>query len=264
LSPRRQHLQPVDRQRLLARLDAIGRSLAQLPHALALLGLGSVGLELDRLDEHSDLDFFAIVEAGHKRALIDDLGWLAAVHPIAYAFQNTPDGYKVLFADGIFCEFAVFEPQELAGIAFAPGRVVWQRAGAPAALGQPPAAPQPPTPTPRDLEHALGEALTNLYVGLLRDRRGEKLSAARFIQGYAVDRLMTLAEVIEPAQPGPRDPFAQERRFEQRHPALAREAAAWMQGYARNRESALAILAFLEKHFSVDAAMGKAIREAAA
>ncbi len=247
---------------LLDRLDAIGASLASTPHALALLGLGSVGVELDRLDAYSDLDFFAIVEAGHKRAFIDDLGWLSATHPLAYTFKNTPDGYKALFADGIFCEFAVFEPQELAAIPYAPGRVVWKRAGAPIQLGQPPQ--PPPAPALPDRDHALGEALTNLYVGLLRDKRGEKLSAARFIQGYAVDRLMELAEFIEPPQPAHRDPFASERRFEQRHPALARETGAWMQGYGRNRESALAILAFLERHFEVEAAMARAIREAAA
>jgi len=51
---------------LLARLDAIGRALDASGHGMALLGLGSVGLELERLDAYSDLDFFAIVEAGHK------------------------------------------------------------------------------------------------------------------------------------------------------------------------------------------------------
>jgi hypothetical protein len=46
---------------LLARLDAIGRSLAAGNETLALRGMGSVGVELERLDAHSDLDFFAVV-----------------------------------------------------------------------------------------------------------------------------------------------------------------------------------------------------------
>ncbi len=54
----------VDTQSLLKRLDEIGLSLERSGHGLALLGLGSVGLELDRIDAYSDLDFFAIVEAG--------------------------------------------------------------------------------------------------------------------------------------------------------------------------------------------------------
>ena len=69
------------KERLLARLDAIGRSLAETGHALALLGQGSSGAGLDRLDDYSDLDFFALVEAGHKRAYLDDLGWLSRLAP---------------------------------------------------------------------------------------------------------------------------------------------------------------------------------------
>ena len=76
-------------QRLLDRLDAIGASLAQSGHGLALIGLGSVGEERQRLDEYSDLDFFAIVQPGYKDAFIGDLGWLERVHPIDFAFQNT-------------------------------------------------------------------------------------------------------------------------------------------------------------------------------
>ena len=64
---------------LLARLDEIGRSLARTGHALALLGLGSVGCELERLDNYSDLDFFAIVQPGYKQKFIAQLDWLSAI-----------------------------------------------------------------------------------------------------------------------------------------------------------------------------------------
>lgn len=244
---------------LLKRLDEIGQSLERSGHALALIGLGSVGLELERLDAYSDLDFFAIVEAGYKRAYLDNLDWLGNLCPIAYCFANTVDGYKLLFADGIFCEFAVFEPDELQGIPFAPGRIVWKQPQVSPSLGQPvKVAESRPKPDP---DWLLGEALTNLYVGLGREKRGEKLSAARFIQSYAVDRILDLADQVETAQPGRRDPFTNERRFEQRYPGLASQAAAWMQGYERNRESALAILAFLEQHFEVNGAIAASIRE---
>ena len=113
----------------------------------------------------------------------------------------------------------------------------------------------------RDKEFLVGEAVTNLYVGMGRDKRGEKLSAMRFIQGYAVDRLLELSEHIEPEQNVTRDIFVNERRFEARHPSIAREMSAWLQGYERNRESALAILSFLERNFEVNKAMANAIRE---
>lgn len=250
----------MDPKALLDRLDAIGRSLAAGERALALIGLGSVGQELARLDAYSDLDFFAIVEPGAKHAFLDDLGWLSNIAPLAYSFMNTVDGYKVLYEDGIFCEFAVFEPDELRGIPFAAGRVVWQRAGVPAELLQP--APgrsggrQPSAP-----EWLLGEALTNLMIGLGRDRRGEQLSAMRFIQVFALDRLLELAAALEPPQPAPADPFTPERRFEQRYPQAAAHLPAFTQGYRRNRESALAILAWLEAHYPVNPAIAARIRE---
>jgi hypothetical protein len=249
----------MDTQSLLKRLDEIGRSLEQSGHALALIGLGSVGLELDRLDSYSDLDFFAIVEEGYKRVYLDSLGWLSDIHAIAYSFLNTADGYKVLFEDGIFCEFAVFEPTELEHIPFAPGRIVWKRTEIPDTFGQPISFPA--SKQKRDKDWLLGEALTNIYVGLSREKRGEKLSAMRFVQGYAVDRLLELVEFIEPANETYRDPFVNERRFEQRFPALTSQVSMWMQGYGRNCESALAILAFLEEHFEVNESLVRAIRE---
>ena len=246
-------------QHLLTRLGEIGQSLAQSGHALALIGLGSIGEELHRLDEYSDLDFFAIVETGYKRRYIDDLDWLSNIAPIAYHFLNSPDGYKLLFADGIFCEFAVFELQELETIPFAPGRIVWKRDDAPENLHRP--TKELVRGEKRPIEFLVGEAITNLYVGMGRDKRGEKLSATRFIQGYAVDRLVELAENLEPEQNVTRDVFVNERRFEARHPIVARELPSWVQGYERNRESALAILSFLEGHFEVNTAMADAIRK---
>ncbi len=245
-------------RRLLDRLDAIGHSLDRSGHALALIGLGSVGLELARLDEHSDLDFFAIVEEGCKRGYLDDLSWLSDLCPIAYCFRNTDDGCKLLFADDIFCEFAVFELPELDAISYAPGRIVWKQPHVAATLAIP--AHLPEAPPSREVAWLLGEALTNLYVGLERDRRGETLSALRFIQQYAVDRLLELAGQIEPEQPAGKDSFTQERRFEQRFPGVTARLPAFMQGYRRNRESAAAILDFLEEHFAVDPAMSAALR----
>ena len=247
----------MDTQSLLNRLDDIGRSLEQRKGALALIGLGSAGLELDRIDEYSDLDFFVIVDEGYKKSFIDSLQWLSDVHPIAYSFLNTVDGYKLLFADGIFCEFAIFELDELKGIPFAPGRIVWKRADMPDSLGQP--VSKQATPSKRDKDWLLGEALTNLYVGLQRDKRGESLSSMLFIQGYAVDRLLELVEHIEPGNEIHRDPFVNERRFEQRYPDLVPQLRLWTQGYEKNRESALAILKYLKENIEVNETMAKEI-----
>ncbi len=247
----------MDTYFLLERLDEIGRSLAQSGHALALIGLGSVGVELERLDTYSDLDFFAIVEPGYKNSYLNELAWLSAVNPIAYHFRNTRDGFKLLFVDGIFCEFAVFEPGELPTIPFTGPRIVWKQPQVPEALLQP--AKLNSDHQKHNQEWLLGEALTNLYVGMARDKRGEHLSAMRFIQGYAVDRILELAEYIEHPQPGLVDNYALERRFEQRYSGLSTYLPRWLQGYNKNRESAVEILAFLQQNFEINDAIAKAI-----
>ncbi len=246
------------KQILIARLNDIGHSLENTGHALALIGLGSVGAELERLDEYSDLDFFAIVEEGYKQRFIRSLDWMSAVSPVAYHFQNTPDGHKLLFTDGVFCEFAVFEARELAGIPFARGRIVWKQPHVGDAICVPVRSCAPAT---RDRDWLLGEALTNLYVGLCRHHRGEKLSAARLIQHSAVDRVLELAALIESETPANRDGFANDRRFEKRFPQAARQLPGFIQGYTRTPESAQVILSFLEKHFPVNPAIAQAIRD---
>lgn len=255
-------MEPLGRtQHLLDRLAAIGASLAGSGHALALIGLGSVGAERDRLDDYSDLDFFAIVQSGYKAAFIGDLTWLERVHPLAFSFQNTRDGAKVLFADGIYAEFAVFAADELPHVSAYNGHIVWHASDAEfdhsamhALLAPAPAAPEPHT-----VGWLVGEILTNLYVGLTRYHRGERLSAMRLIQVHAVDRLIELSAHIEHPTPVSGDPFAPERRYEARYPHLATMLPQFAQGYDRSVESAQAILAFLEQHTAVNAALQQRI-----
>jgi lincosamide nucleotidyltransferase B/F len=244
---------------LLARLNAIAQSLELHPHALALIGLGSIGLEQERLDDFSDLDFFVIVEVGHKADFLHNIEWLTQIAEVAYWFQNTQDGHKLLYADGVFCEFAVFEPGELEHIPFSEGRVVWKRPHVQDSIAVPHHTPKNDRP---DTTWLLGEALTNLLIGLKRFARGEKLSGTRFVEHYALDKVLLLASGLESAQAKP-DLFSPERRFEQRFPKTAAHLAAMNQGYQHTPASALALLGFLEQHFAVPEQMGRAIRDAA-
>lgn len=147
-----------DVHNLLNRLFAIGQSLQTAVGAQALLGLGSAGAETARMDAYSDLDFFVIVAPGYKAAFLDDLAWLSRIEPIAYAFANTADGYKLLFADGIFCEFAIMEPAELAQAVFAAEKIIWQSAEFDSTLLH----PRQATPRQIDVDWLVGEAITNL------------------------------------------------------------------------------------------------------
>lgn len=210
------------------------------------------------MDAYSDLDFFAIVQPDAKEAFIRDLMWLERVHPIAFSFQNTRDGDKVLFADGIYAEYAVLTPDELPRLPIHRGRVVWQADGFNVDLVamryEPPAPPEP-----HSVEWLIGEIITNLYVGLTRFHRGERLSAMRLIQVHAVDRLVELSPHLQPASSASADPFTLERRYEARYPELAGVLSTCAQGYDRSVESALAMLAFLERHYPVNATIKRRI-----
>lgn len=246
---------------LWRRLEALAQSLAGRPDALGLLALGSVGQETARADAYSDLDFFVVVRAGAKAAYLDSLDWLEAAHPLAWAFRNTADGCKAVMADGLLCEFAVFEPGELAAIPYAPGRWVWRRDGT---LPDAWSTARVPLPAPHGDEWLVGEALSNLLVGLLRHRRGERLAAMRMVQGHALDRVLEWLDRHEPGAAGiSRDPFNADRRFEARHPARAADLARWAPGLEATPQAALALLEQLERMAPLPAAVVRRIRELA-
>lgn len=234
---------PSPAHRLLERLDAIAAALARRDDALALLALGSVGRETERIDAWSDLDFFVLVRDGAKPRYLDRLDWLADAWPLAWSYRNTVDGHKALMNDGVYCEFAVFEVHELPGIPYAPGRFHWRRDEVDPALAEPRRAP----PGLSGEDWLIGEALSNLLIGLQREARGEHLAAMRLIQVHALDRLLELRERRGATESGvPRDPFNVDRRVEQRQRGVAESLPALAAGYAHNASSALAILAELE------------------
>lgn len=241
------------------RLASLARSLSVREDALALLALGSVGAETARLDAWSDLDFFVLVSDGAKARYIQDLDWLAEAHPLAWHFQNTADGQKALMTDGVFCEFAVFEVHELSGIPYAPGRFIWRRNEVDEAL----ACAKRPLPARQSSGWIVGEALSNLVVGLQRHARGERLAAMRMIQVHALDRVLEFLEVLQPDVDDPlsiRDPFNVDRRIEMRGSQAAVALPVWAGGYACTVPAALALLEVLEMREVVPRYVGQHIR----
>ncbi len=101
---------PAHRPRAPARLPRpLGAELDRRGDAVALLGLGSVGRDLHRLDEHSDADFFVVVDDGATRdRYLADIDWLEAAHPVVWSFENSDSGRKALLEGDLFAEYAVF------------------------------------------------------------------------------------------------------------------------------------------------------------
>jgi hypothetical protein len=241
----------------LARLDELAATLADRGDVIAVLGLGSAGIEHERFDEHSDIDFFVIVDDGAKARYVDDLDWLRAPCPVVYSFANERNGRKALYADGVFVEYALFTVAELARLPFLGARIVWQRADAPADLT---ASSAPPPRVPFDtVEFHLNEALTNLYVGLHRELRGERLTATRFIQSFAVDRVIDLLNLTQAGTATQRDVFEPTRRVEQAFAPDTLPLAEMIPGYRSNGAAARATLTWLQARFAVDPVIAEAI-----
>lgn len=243
---------------LLGRLQQIAHSVRESQHALALLALGSAGAESYRMDQYSDLDFFVICEKGFKESFISDLSWLKQVAPIAYLFKNTNDGYKLLFEDGVFCEFAVFEHEEVKDIQFTEGKIIWKREGFDSSVCE---TQRLPAEKALDLEWVLGEAMTNLYVGLCRYHRGERLSAYYFIQNYALQRILELITLVETPLDIKKDIFSISRRFEFRYPEKSKLLSRMIAGYNDTLNSAGEMIAFLDANFTINQVMKSKILE---
>lgn len=245
----------------LARLERLATALSSDPGVIAILGLGSAGVEHDRFDEHSDIDFFLIVDRHEtKQRYVDDLEWLDGFGgDVTYSFVNDPNGRKALLADGLFLEYAVFTLPEVVRIPFAGARIIWQRPDADLDLER---HPGPPQPTSLDtVEFHVHEALTNLYVGLHRELRGERLTAMRFIQVYAIDRVLALLRLDPLRQWELRDPFEPTRRVESAFPHVALPLSEMITGYRHNRTAAATTLAWLTQHYDTDPVIVRAIEE---
>lgn len=242
---------------LLKRLEEIGKSLEKTGDARAFLALGSVGLETARLDKYSDLDFFVIAKRDKKNRFINNLDWLTNISEGAFYFLNTDDGYKFLYKDGVYCEFAIFEENELTNIPFSQGRIIWKEMDFDESLCM---RSDKKTPwKPKSLDWAINEALTCLYVGLCRYARGEKLSGTRFVQSFAVDILISSSDYLAEEKKDFKDEFQHERRYENRFPDLAAYLPKMIQGYNKTAQSALETLNFIEERFVVNPYIKKEI-----
>ncbi|WP_299450023.1 hypothetical protein [uncultured Serinicoccus sp.] len=244
----------------LLRLDRLAAHLAGDDHVLAVLGLGSAGAETHRFDEHSDIDVFVVVDSvSVKNDYLRDPAWLAGLGGhVAYSFVNDPNGRKALLSDGLFVEYAVFTPAQLAALPVVGARVVWARDGHDPLTS----ASTPPTPTALDTVGIhLNEALTNLYVGLHRELRGERLTAMRFIQVYAVDHVLALVRLDPASRLDHPDRFEPTRRIEQADLATDLPLHRMVLGYEHNVDAARAVLGWLTTRHVTDPAMTRAIHQ---
>ena len=220
----------------LKRFDQIIQFNQSKDYVLGFIGFGSMHHK-HRLDAYSDIDFFIIVDDDYKETFLKDISWLE-VAPIAWWYQETKDGLKVIYNDGIFLEFAVFTQSELSGIPFETGTVYYLKEGVSEHIFAPKQLPKKDI----DKTYVFNTWLSNLYIGLLREMRGEKVAAFLMIQVYASHHFLTLLN------PKVDDPFVVERRIESR---LSLDYEVLYAGYQGNMDSAKYQLLVLDETFEI-------------
>jgi hypothetical protein len=231
----------------IQRMEKLADKLKSYKDAKCLLGLGSMA-QIKRADAYSDMDFFLIVNEGSKENFMNDLKWLA-VQPIIYSFKNSNDGYKIMYQDGVYAEFAVFSEKEIVDAHFLSGIIYYKTNDFDVSLVHPNHSPKK---RKIDVNYNVNEALTNIYVGLLRLKRGEISNASTFIQVYAYNLILPLFESLFKKDDPFEDPYQFERRIELRFKESANLLSNFRQGYHRNIESAQAMLDFFDKYFDVN------------
>jgi len=231
----------------IQRMEKLAEKLKTYKDAKCLLGLGSMA-QIKRADAYSDMDFFLIVKDGSKSLFMNDLKWLD-VEPIIYSFKNSNDGYKVMYQDGVYAEFAIFTEKEIIDAHFTRGIIYYKTNDFDVTLVNPNHSPKKRI---IDINYNVNEALTNIYVGLLRLKRGETSSASTFIQVYAYNLILPLFESLFKKDDPFEDPYQFERRIEFRFKETANLLSNFRQGYHKNIESAQAMLDFLDKNFDVN------------
>ncbi len=144
-------------------------------------------------DEWSDHDFWIVTVPGaqeHFRAVYD---WLPDAGRIVFALRETAHGLKILYAGGHLIEYAVFAPDELRVTKANAYRVLLDRERIAARMAEVRARTvEWAASLASDDRWLFGQFITNLWVGVGRHRRGERLSGHDFVKRQAVGHLLPL------------------------------------------------------------------------
>ncbi len=173
--------------------DTLIASLTADERVLGLVAAGSMAGTNHQPDAWSDHDFWIVTVPGaqeHFRTVYD---WLPDAAGIVFAMRETGHGLKALYESGHLIEYAVFDPDELTVTRINAYRLLLDRADIAARLDAVRARTVEWSQSQRSDDGWLfGQFLTNLWVGVGRHRRGEKLSGHSFVKNQGIGHLLPL------------------------------------------------------------------------
>ncbi len=216
----------MDEKRYTEFTRALVSRLEKEPQVLGVVALGSMARRDTQPDDWSDHDFFVVTEPGAQEQVRRRRDWLPDSEKIVLHFRETAHGVKALYGCGHLIEFAVFDLEELSVAKVNRYRVLWDKNGEITrkmeALARSTAEWVEQT-QPAD-DYLIGQFLTNLYVGVGRYARGERLSGRHFIKCLAAGSLLRLlTRYTLPTGNSSLDNLDPLRRFESAFPNLGEE-----------------------------------------
>lgn len=173
-------------------------------------------------DEWSDHDFFVIVESGAQEEFRRDFFWLPSPADIIFSFRETEHGVKVVYKNGHLLEFAVFDERELALARVNRFRVLFDRRNASRKMAEIREKTEESMRYSNDSDaYLFGQFITNILVGVGRYKRGERLSAHKFVKNSALHNLIILlSKHIDSENRHLSDNIDNLRRFEKVYPGI--------------------------------------------
>ena len=236
-----------------SRFTQIVQRFSELPEALKLY---SPTPESITNPNDEILVLHGIVNADSKFPLLDNLAWLSEVQHIAYSYRRNPNGHRLLFSDGIFCELYLYSDNQLQ-----PGPApnyypqVWHN-NSYSSTDMPHFDQSCEGGKPAPL---VGELLTNIIIGLRRFARGDKYLAFTNVQQTALNHLLTLVELWQPESSSTESESGEtetesnsEPNLESKYPELAEHLPTFCGGYNNTPESAIAMLGYLENFLPIN------------
>ena len=203
--------------------ERLRSSLESLSYVIGLVTLGTT-VDPTFRDEWSDHDFWVITEAGAQDLLVQDLSWLPDAHNIVITVSHGKYGRTLLYRNRHKIEFAVFDVDQAHKGKVQRYRILIDR-GRIAALIESIYQDTVQNAQPRK---ATGDALENLCVlvwsACERHCRGEFLSARQYLDGFAVNQLLSLiSSCDDKLAESVGDVLDPRRRLETSSPSLAAE-----------------------------------------
>jgi hypothetical protein len=149
---------------------------------IALLALGSMAEKDHDPDLWSDHDFSIIIKKGSEEKYINNLFWLPDEYQVVFTYKESDNSRKVIFENMHLIEYAVFELENLKNLKINSYRLLFDKFNITDYIEEIVNSTSNSSNLLEDNEGLIGNLLTDIFIGVGRYKRGEKISAHYFIK----------------------------------------------------------------------------------